>query len=149
MNNCISNNPDIILIDRSLFDRLVWVDRLYLKEGMSNEEYNKYKETYIPLIKSKINIIISTYTDSLTSLKRDYNTNLSLEQRKFLNEDNINEYNKSLLNMQELSFNVEINFHLVDTTNKNQREVSFEVIDKILYDMKNFYIENIRKEFGE
>lgn len=149
LNNSISNNPDIILIDRSLFDRLIWVDRLYLKDGMSNEEYNNYKEKYIPLIKRKINIIISTYTDSLTSLKRDYNTNLSLEQRKFLNEDNINEYNKSLLNMQEFSKKENINFHLIDTTNRSEREVSFEVIDKILYDMKNFYIDNIKKELGE
>ena len=82
----INKNPDIIIIDRSLFDRLVWVDRLFLKEGMSNEEYTDYKNLYIPLIKEKIDIIISTYTDSLTCLKRNYNANLSLEKRNFLNE---------------------------------------------------------------
>ena len=141
----ITNNPDIIIIDRSLFDRLIWVDRLYLKKGMTKEEYDSYKEIYIPLIKNKINIVLSTYTDSITSLKRDYNANLSLEKRNFLNEDNINEYNKSLLNMQKLSKKEKINFYLFDTTNKKQREISFEIV---LKDMKKTYLEVINKDYN-
>ena len=47
---------------------------------MSENEYSEYKKLYIPLIKNKIDIVISTYADSLTSLKRDYNANLSLEK---------------------------------------------------------------------
>lgn len=144
----INRNPDIIIIDRSLFDRLIWVDRLVLKDGMSNEEYIEYKNLYIPLIKEKIDIIISTYTDSLTALKRDYNANLSLEKRTFLNEKNIDEYNKSLLNMEQLSKQEQINFKLFDTTNKNQREVSFEVIDFILENMRNNLLEKVKKEFN-
>ncbi|MBQ7031391.1 MAG: hypothetical protein IJN13_03350 [Bacilli bacterium] len=114
---------------------------------MSDEEYNDYKKLYIPLIKEKIDIIISTYTDSITSLKRDYNANLSLEKRNFLNEDNVNEYNNSLLNMKELASNEDINFYLFDTTDKNQREISFEVADVILSDMRSKYVEEIQKEY--
>lgn len=143
----IKNMKDIIIIDRSLFDRLIWIDRLYIKQGITKEEYYNFKEKYIPLIKEKINIVISTYTDSITSIKRDYHTNLSLEERRFLNELNINEFNKSLFNMQELSKKENINFHLYDTTNKNQREISFEIIDTILNDMKNNYLEIINKDF--
>ena len=143
----MENNPDIIIVDRSLFDRLIWVDRLYLKEGMNKEEYEDYKTLYIPLIKEKINIIISTYTDSITALKRDYNANLSLEKRNFLNETNVDEYNKSLLNMKELSIKENINFNLFDTTEKTQREISFEVIDTILNDMKKEYLKRVNKEF--
>lgn len=141
--------PDIIIIDRSLFDRLIWVDRLFLKGKMSKDNYEKYKCLYIPLIKEKIDIIISTYTDSLTALKRDYSANLSLETRSFLNETNIDEYNKSLLNMQKLSELEKINFRLFDTTNKNQRQVSFDVADYILNDMKNNLLSKARKEFQE
>ena len=50
----IERKPDIIIIDRSLFDRLIWVDRLYLKNGMSEEEYSEYKKLYIPLINKNI-----------------------------------------------------------------------------------------------
>ena len=148
LDDSISKNPDIIIIDRSLFDRLIWVDRLVLKDGMSKDQYNLYKEKYIPLIKEKIDIVISTYTDSLTALKRDYNANLSLEKRNFLNETNVNEYNKSLLNMEKLSKKEKINFSLFDTTNKNQREISFEIIDEILKDMRKNLLDKVKKEFN-
>lgn len=148
LDDAINSKYDIIIVDRSLFDRLIWVDRLFLKKGMSDEEYNEYKSTYIPLIKEKINIIVSLYTDCLTCLKRDYHANLSLENRTFLNEDNVNEYNKSLLNMEKLSIKENINFKMFDTTNKNQREISFEVIDSILSDMKKYYLSLVIKEFN-
>lgn len=148
LDESINKNPDIIIIDRSLFDRLIWVDRLVLKDGMSKKEYLDYKKMYIPLIKEKIDIVISIYTDSLTALKRDYNANLSLEKRTFLNEINIDEYNRSLLNMEKLSKKEKINFKLFDTTNKNQREISFEVIDFILEDMKRSLLEKIKREFN-
>lgn len=147
LEDAIDKNPDIIIIDRSLFDRLIWVDRLVLKNGMSMEEYEDFKNLYIPLIKEKINIVISTYTDSLTALKRDYNANLSLEKRNFLNETNIDEYNKSLLNMQKLSKKENINFYLFDTTDKNQRQISFEVVNVILKDMRKEYLNLVNKEF--
>lgn len=148
LDDAINSKYDIIIVDRSLFDRLIWVDRLFLKKSMSDEEYNEYKSTYIPLIKEKINIIVSLYTDSLTCLKRDYHANLSLENRTFLNEDNVNEYNKSLLNMEKLSIKENINFKMFDTTNKNQREISFEVIDSILSDMRKYYLSLVIKEFN-
>lgn len=147
LNDALSNKPDIIIVDRSLFDRLIWVDRLYLKNGMSNREYKDYNELYIPLIKEKIDIVIGTYTDSLTSLKRDYNANLSLEKRNFLNEQNVLEYNNSLFNMEKLAKDKDINFCLFDTTDRNQREISFMVIDEILIDMKKKYIDMVNEEF--
>lgn len=147
LNDALSNKPDIIIIDRSLFDRLIWVDRLYLKNGMSNREYEDYNELYIPLIKEKIDIVIGTYTDSLTSLKRDYNANLSLEKRNFLNEQNVLEYNNSLFNMEKLAKDKDINFCLFDTTDRNQREISFMVIDEILINMKKKYIDMVNEEF--
>ncbi|MDO4376299.1 MAG: HD domain-containing protein [bacterium] len=120
---------DVILIDRSLFDRIIWVDRLRLKGGMSEEEYEDYLNTYIPLVNEKIDIVIALKTDAITALKRDYNANLSLEKRNFLNEDNVNEYNISLENTLKLFEN---KAYVFDTTNKSQRETSIEVANKIL-----------------
>lgn len=147
LEDTIAKKPDIIIVDRSLFDRLIWVDRLFLNELMGNEEYQNYKNLYLPLIKEKINIVISTYTDSLTALKRDYNANLSLEKRNFLNEENVNEYNRSLLNMKEFSSEEKINFHLFDTTVKNERQISIEVADTILDDIIKLYIKKVQDEF--
>lgn len=147
LEDTIKNKPDIIIIDRSLFDRLIWVDRLVLKNGMCSLEYDDYKKIYIPLIRDKINIIIGTFTDSITALKRDYNANLSLEKRTFLNQNNVDEYNASLLNMEKLAQKENINFYLFDTTDKDQREISFEVVDVILNDMRNVFINRVKNEF--
>lgn len=147
LDEVLERRPDIIMIDRSLFDRLIWVDRLYLKGGMTEREYQDYKKLYIPLILEKINIIISTYTDSLTSLRRDYCANLSLEERRFLNVSNVDEYNLSLNNMKDLATQVEFPFYQFDTTNKNQREVSMEVTDVILNDIRFKYVKRLQKEF--
>ena len=114
---------------------------------MKKEEYTNYKDTYIPLIKNKINVIVSTYTDALTALKRDYNTNLSLETRNFLNNQNIQEYNDALLNMEKLGKKEKINFYMFDTTNRSQREISLEVADVILEDMKKVLLEELIMEF--
>lgn len=148
LNTEVSKNYDIILVDRSLFDRMIWMDRLYNKNGVTKEEYDNYINEYTPLIKNKINIILGLYTDSLTSLKRDYYANISLEKRTFLNEKNINEYNNSLMNMKELSSKFNINFHMFDTTNKSEREISFQVLDVILSDMRKQYIDILNKEFN-
>lgn len=148
LNKSINDNPDIIIIDRCLLDRLIWMDRLFLKKGITLKEYNDYKSEYIPLIKEKIDIIIGTSTDSLTALKRDYNANLSLEKRNFLNEENINEYNTSLLNMENLANKENINFKLYDTTNKNMREISLEITKDILKNMKEKYVKELNKEYN-
>ena len=148
LKDTISTSPDIIIIDRSLFDRTIWIDRLYNKKGITKEEYNNYLKEYIPIIKENIDIIIATYTDSLTSLKRDYNANLSLEKRTFLSKSNINEYNNSLYNMQDVSSKENINLNIFDTTSKSERDISFEVIDTILTNMKHKYINELNNKFN-
>lgn len=143
----VKQNYDIIIVDRGLLDRLIWVDRLYLKDGMTKKEYLDYKKKYLPIIKKDIDLIIATVTDSNTSLKRDYLGNLSLEKRSFLNQQNIDEYNTSLYNISNLTKEENINFNIVDTTNKNQREVSFEVVDIILSSMKDEILKRVKEEF--
>ena len=147
LNTAINKKPDVILIDRSLLDRMIWVERLYNKEGISKENYDNYIKEYIPIIRNKINIIIGTYTDSLTALKRDYKANLSLEKRSFLSKKNVDEYNSALVNINKISKNNNINFNMYDTTTKSEREVSFEIIDTILSDMRWVYIEELDKIF--
>lgn len=149
LNKELTKKQDIIIMDRSLFDRMIWMDRLYNKNGVTKEEYKDYIDEYTPIIKNKIDIIIGLYTDSLTSLRRDYTANASLEKRTFLNEDNINEYNDSLMNIKELSNKENINFHLFDTTNKSERAISFEVLNTILTDMRNKYISILNETFNK
>ena len=100
------------------------------------------------MIKNKIDIIIGTYTDATTSIKRDYKAYLSLEKRSFLNEENVNEYNTSLINIEKLSKKENINFYLFDTTNKSQRECTIDITNKILDCIKTKYIDELKKEYS-
>ena len=142
LNEELDKNNDIILIDRSLFDRIIWVNRLYLKGGMGSGEYNNYLSTYLPLVNEKIDIIIALKTDAITALIRDYNANLSIEKRSFLNEDNVNEYNTSLDNSLDL---FKDKAYLFDTTNKSQREISISVANKILDNYRSSALKEINK----
>lgn len=145
----IDNRPNIIIVDRSLFDRMIWMDRLYLKDGVGKEEYDAYNSQYVPLIKDNIDIIIATYTDSLTSLQRDYMANLSLEERHFLNEQNVNEYNASLVNMEKLAKEEDINLYRFDTTDCSIRELSIQITNTILDDMRKSYVKQLHLQFSQ
>ena len=46
---------DIILIDRSLFDRLIWVDRLHLKGELKKEEYEEHVKQLAEVIEDIFN----------------------------------------------------------------------------------------------
>lgn len=146
LDEALKRDSDIILIDRSLFDRCIWIDRLYLKGGISKEEVNNYYDKYIPLIKKKINTVVATYCDSETSMKRDYKANLSLENRNFLNEKNINEYNVSLKNTIELleKNNYQINFY--DAV-KSLEDLEYDITKNILNSMKEFYYKKFIKKY--
>ena len=143
----IDKNPDIIIIDRSLLDRLIWADRLWIKNGFTNEEYDNYKKEYIPLIKKYIDVIIGTYTDSVTAIKRDYKANLALEERHFLNTQNVDEYNESFNNVKEITEQEKIDFYKFDTTNKKQEDINIEVANTILDDAREEYIKRLKKEY--
>lgn len=140
-----NNNPDLVIVDRSLLDRLIWMNRLFINDKITKDQYEDYKGIYIPIIKDNINIVIGTFADSLTALRRDYNAHLSLEKRRFLNEDNVKEYNEALLNVEELCDDEGINFYLFDTTRTSQREISFGVSNVILDDMRTNYIDRVKK----
>ncbi|NLV90660.1 MAG: HD domain-containing protein [Tenericutes bacterium] len=145
LDEAISKDPDIIIGDRSLLDRLVWINRLYIRKEITKDQYYDYKELYVPIIRDNIDIIIGTYTDSLTSIKRDYGIHLSLEKRKHLYEEYVNEYNEALFNIEDLCHEEDINLHLFDTTNTSEREISFGVSNQILEDMRVNDIDNIKR----
>ena len=143
LEEAIKENPDIIIVDRSLYDRLVWFDRLYQKDGLTKREFDSLFNMYMDIIKKTTDIIISTYTDPITSLKRDYMNNLSLENRSFLSEENIAEYNNALKDMEDKISNNKCNLKSFDTTGKDERIISIEVAKTILDDMKSKLIEKI------
>ena len=148
LDEAISKDYDIILIDRSLFDRCIWIDRLKSKNGIKDNEVKDYYEKYIPLIKEKIDIVVATYCSSLEAMKRDYEANLSLEKRSFLNKDNINEYNTSLKNTINLFENNNYKVSLYET-NKSLKDTEYIIAKDILNKMKEIYYNEFIDKYKE
>ncbi len=149
LDNELQTNPDIIIADRCLLDRIVWINRYYLKNGLSEYEYEEYINNYIRKIKDKINLIIAFHTDSLVALKRDYHTSIALEDRNFLNCKNLDEYNESLNNVIKIAKQNNFNYYYIDATEISKRNLAIKTADLLLDSLRKFYIEELKEKLSE
>ena len=92
--------------------------------------------------------MVVTYTDALTSLKRDYNCNLALEERSFMNLENVEEFNNCLNSIKKL-FEKSVNSLIYcDTTNTDMKSVIIDITNKILDSMRTKYIAEFNLKSG-
>ncbi len=144
----VKDDKDIILIDRSLNDRQIWNHRCFINGNMQENIYLETREKYTNLSKELIDYLVVTYTDSLTSLKRDYNSSLALENRSFLNINNIDDYNNNLLAVQDLFKSSVDEMTFIDTTNISMRDASVEIASQILPVIRKRYINEFKKKYN-
>lgn len=141
-------DKDIILIDRSINDRQIWNYRRYRTGEMASKQYFEARDKYKEISKELIDFLLITYTDPFTSLKRDYLSSLALEQRSFLNEKNIADYNRCLYDLQELFSHSVDSFYLLDTTNIDIDDVASNAAFNILPVMRKKYIKSFVKKYN-
>lgn len=144
----ISPEKEIILIDRSINDRQIWNYRRRLKGEISDSKYQEIRDKYLNISKELIDFLVITYAEPLASLKRDYYSSLALEKRNFLNLDNLNEYNESLKDLEDLFQQSVNNFILLDTTTMNMSDVSIEIAEQIMTAMRKKYIKSFKKKYN-
>lgn len=148
LSNALNNSQqDIILIDRSINDRQIWNYRRYIRGDMPKKQYMEAKEKFSSISKSLIDFLVITYADSLTCVKRDYNCSLALEKRNFLNVENVDEYNRCLLELEELFSNSVENSVLLDTTTMSMEDASINIASKIMPVMREKYINNLKSKY--
>lgn len=144
----LNSDKDIIIIDRSLNDRQMWNYRCYLKGNLEESKYLEVRDKYERISRDLIDYLVITYADALTSLKRDYNNSLALEQRRFLNINNINEYNDSLRALEKLFERSVENFSIIDTSLMGTNEVSVNVAREIMPVMRKKCIKSFFKRYN-
>ena len=72
LNEILTFNYDIVFIDRSLFDKIVWIDMLCRKKIINKDENQKIINKYLSIIRRKIDMVVALEdTDDL-----DYNKSL-------------------------------------------------------------------------
>ena len=147
LQNAISSEKEIILIDRSINDRQIWNYRMLIQGDMTEEQYLATRDKYSKISKQLIDFLVITYADSLVSLRRDYTSSLALEKRSFLNQENIDQYNSCLNSLQGLFADSIDSYILLDTSNIGIKDVSTEVTSQILSTMRKKYIKNFKKKY--
>ena len=148
LQDALNLNKDIILIDRTINDRQIWNYRRYITGDMPGEQYFEARDKYKEISKELIDFLLITYADPLTSLKRDYLSSLALEERSFLNEKNIDDYNRCLYDLQELFSHSVDSFYLLDTTNMDINDVASNAAFNILPVMRKKYIKSFEKKYN-
>ena len=125
----------------------IWNYIRYKKNDMDTKMYNELQLKYKEISKELIDVLVITYADPITSLKRDYNSSLALEKRSFLNNENITEYNDSVKDLKELFENSVNSLILVDTSNINMNDLSIKVACEVMNVMRSKYIESFKKKY--
>ncbi|MBQ6495056.1 MAG: HD domain-containing protein [Bacilli bacterium] len=148
LEEALNSGKEIILIDRSINDRQIWNYRRYIRGDMPEELYVESREKYSELSRKLIDFLVITYAEPLISLKRDYNSSLALEKRNFLNIDNLNEYNRSLRDLQELFETSVEDSILLDTSSMGMDEVSVEIASQIMPAMRKRYIKSFKQKYN-
>lgn len=139
----VSGNSDIIFIDRSLNDRAIWNRTRFNKGDMSEEQYNETTKRYGDISRELIDVLVIGYTDPLTSIQRDYLNSLALESRRFLNLQNIDEYNQSMMALMP-EFNQMVGeVYFIDTTKTSPRDSAIIVAENIMSLMREQYVKKI------
>ena len=115
---------------------------------MSEEQYFTTRDKYSAISKELIDFLVITYALPLISLKRDYLSSLALEPRRFLNVDNIEEYNNSLEALQGLFSDSVDSMAFFDTSDISMNDVSIGVSSQILPVMRKKYIKAFEQKYN-
>ena len=148
LQDAISSGKEIILIDRSINDRQIWNYRRFIRGDMSEEQYFTTRDKYSAISKELIDFLVITYALPLISLKRDYLSSLALEPRRFLNVDNLEEYNNSLEALQGLFSDSVDSMAFFDTSDISMNDVSIGVSSQILPVMRKKYIKAFEQKYN-
>lgn len=147
LERAVVSGCEIILIDRSINDRRIWNYRSYARGDVTKDMYQQLRDEYKIRTKELIDFLVVTYADPLISLKRDYCSSLALEKRRFLNIDNLNEFNSSLMKMQGLFDDSVLDFVLLDTSEMAISDVSVNVASRVMDSMRKRYIKSLNKKY--
>lgn len=137
LNEAVSNKSlDIVLLDRSVFDRCIWNQRSFDTGITTQSETESFISNYLKYAQV-IDLLVLTYADPEVSERRDFINSLTLEKRSFINIKNISEYNTAMGNCCERFNCINKNSIIVDTTNISCMDSSITIAEFIIKSMLN------------
>ncbi len=67
----ITKKPDLVLIDRTIVEKLINLEKLFKKNKITFEEYNRYKKYQFSIIKKEINLTVILSNEEIILFKRN------------------------------------------------------------------------------
>jgi predicted NUDIX family phosphoesterase/thymidylate kinase len=137
-------NIDVIICDRGIFDSLCWFRWLRDTKKMDNEEY-QLLSNFVTSFRWRKNIdLIYTFTaNPNVSIAREYANLLTNKRGSIMNEDILDEYQNAVNKTVKDYSNTFGNIHRIDTSEKDQNTVSYEVTSNVLNALKEILMEKI------
>ena len=140
LSDCISQNPDIILQDRGVFDNYIWYQMMYERGEISYKTYLEKMSNLNESIEKTDSLYLMT-ADPEIIVQRDYTDQIFLEPRKKTTIENV----KMLRNgMNNLVSNIDSNklIHL-DTSNITEVDTAIIISNDIIIGMTKKLTKNI------
>lgn len=143
-NSKTSDNIDIILCDRGIFDALCWFRWLKQKNRMSEDEYNILTEfATLNRWQKNIDLVYIFLTTPEESIRREYANLLTDKRGSIMKEDILAQYKDAVEKTLEEYRNVFRATCVEDTTDREQNDVSYDVTEKTLLTLKDMLMEKI------
>lgn len=135
---------DVIISDRGIFDALCWFKWLKSQQHMNRKEYKILTE-FATLYRwqKNIDLVYVFMVSPEESIKREYANLLTQKRGSIMREDVLEQY---LASVKETMQEYEKDFRAVyeiDTTEKQQNDVGYEVTSKTLEVLRNMLIEKV------
>lgn len=135
---------DVIISDRGIFDALCWFKWLKSQHHMNKKEYKILTE-FATLYRwqKNIDLVYVFMVSPEESIKREYANLLTNKRGSIMREDVLEQY---LSSVKETMQEYEKDFRAVykiDTTEKQQNDVGYEVTSKTLEVLRNMLIEKV------
>ena len=138
------NDIDVLILDRGIFDALCWFEWLSKNQKMEYSQ-KKYVENFLLIddfVKS-IDIVFSFKTSPEKSIEREYATLLTNKLGSIMNKKVLDEYLSAIDRTIESKRQFFHKIKVVETSDKNQNQVSMEVTTKTLETLKDLLMEKI------
>ena len=139
-----SNNVDVLILDRGIFDALCWFEWLVSTSKMEEEQQTITEQFLLldDLVKS-IDIVFAFCVEPAVSIEREYANLLTDKIGTIMNKTVLAEYLEAIHHTIEKKG---VYFHSIfeiNTSNKTQDEVGKEVTTKTLNTLKELLMERI------
>ena len=98
LNECVNQNPDIVLQDRGIFDNYIWYQMMYERGDIDRETYLEKMSGVNGMINLDDQLYLMT-ADPETIVKRDYYDQIFLEPRKKTTIEGVTMLRNGMMNL--------------------------------------------------